>query len=31
MPDNSYWTVGARAGQAWSAGKKLKQAEKPSP
>ena len=24
MPDNNYWTVGAHAGQAWSAGKKLK-------
>ena len=25
MPDNNYWTVGAQAGKAWSAGKKLKQ------
>jgi flavin reductase (DIM6/NTAB) family NADH-FMN oxidoreductase RutF len=25
MPDNSYWTVGERAGQAWQAGKKLKE------
>ncbi len=26
MPDNHYWTVGARAGKAWAAGKDLKQA-----
>ncbi len=25
MPDNNYWTVSERAGQAWHAGKKLKQ------
>lgn len=25
MPDNNYWTVGAHAGNAWSAGKKLSQ------
>ncbi len=25
MPDNNYWTVGERAGQAWGAGKKLKE------
>jgi flavin reductase (DIM6/NTAB) family NADH-FMN oxidoreductase RutF len=25
MPDNNYWTLGAHAGKAWSAGKKLKQ------
>lgn len=25
MPDNNYWTVGERVGQAWHAGKKLKQ------
>jgi flavin reductase (DIM6/NTAB) family NADH-FMN oxidoreductase RutF len=25
MPDNNYWTVGERAGKAWSAGKKLKE------
>jgi flavin reductase (DIM6/NTAB) family NADH-FMN oxidoreductase RutF len=25
MPDNNYWTVGEPAGQAWSAGKKLKE------
>ena len=24
MPDNNYWTVGAHAGRAWEAGKKLK-------
>lgn len=24
MPDNNYWTVGAHAGRAWGAGKKLK-------
>ena len=24
MPDNRYWTVGEYAGDAWSAGKKLK-------
>ncbi len=29
MPDNNYWTVGDHAGQAWSAGKKLKKTEKP--
>jgi len=26
MPDNHYWTVGERAGKAWAAGKKIKQA-----
>ena len=25
MPDNNYWTVGERVGQAWHAGRKLKQ------
>jgi flavin reductase (DIM6/NTAB) family NADH-FMN oxidoreductase RutF len=25
MPDNRYWTLGGHAGDAWSAGKKLKQ------
>jgi flavin reductase (DIM6/NTAB) family NADH-FMN oxidoreductase RutF len=25
MPDNNYWTVGEQVGQAWHAGKKLKQ------
>lgn len=30
MPDNNYWTVGTHAGQAWGAGKKLKQAQKES-
>ena len=25
MPDNRYWTLGKHAGDAWSAGKKLKQ------
>jgi len=25
MPDNRYWTVGAFAGDAWEAGKGLKQ------
>jgi flavin reductase (DIM6/NTAB) family NADH-FMN oxidoreductase RutF len=25
MPDNNYWTVGEQAGQAWQAGKKLKE------
>ncbi len=25
MPDNNYWTVGAHAGRAWGAGKKLKE------
>jgi flavin reductase (DIM6/NTAB) family NADH-FMN oxidoreductase RutF len=29
MPDNNYWTVGTHAGQAWSAGKKLKQTARP--
>jgi flavin reductase (DIM6/NTAB) family NADH-FMN oxidoreductase RutF len=24
MPDNSYWCVGEKVGQAWSAGKNLK-------
>ena len=24
MPDNNYWTVGAHAGRAWEAGKKLR-------
>ncbi len=28
MPDNNYWTVGAHAGRAWSAGKKLKETQK---
>ncbi len=28
MPDHSYWTVGNRAGQAWGAGKKLKETKK---
>jgi flavin reductase (DIM6/NTAB) family NADH-FMN oxidoreductase RutF len=28
MPDNNYWTVGTHAGQAWSAGKKLKETQK---
>lgn len=28
MPDNNYWTVGAHAGNAWSAGKKLAQGGK---
>ena len=28
MPDNNYWTVGAHAGQAWDAGKKLKETQK---
>lgn len=27
MPDNRYWTVGEYAGDAWSAGKNLKQKE----
>ncbi len=29
MPDNTYWTVGERAGQAWQAGKKLKETKNP--
>ena len=28
MPDNNYWTVGAHAGRAWDAGKKLKETQK---
>jgi flavin reductase (DIM6/NTAB) family NADH-FMN oxidoreductase RutF len=28
MPDNNYWTVGAHAGRAWGAGKKLKETQK---
>lgn len=28
MPDNNYWTVGEHAGRAWSAGKKLRAAQK---
>ena len=27
MPDNNYWTVGAHAGKAWGAGKKLKKSK----
>ncbi|MFP3868253.1 MAG: flavin reductase family protein [Desulfobacteraceae bacterium] len=28
MPDKNYWTIGAQAGTAWDAGKKLKPAKK---
>jgi flavin reductase (DIM6/NTAB) family NADH-FMN oxidoreductase RutF len=27
MPDNNYWTLGAHAGKAWGAGKKLKKSK----
>jgi len=29
MPDNAYWRIGAKAGNAWSAGKKIQGAGRP--